>query len=254
MTTIPIRTDVPLSLHPDVLLPQRDALEVDGSPGRAAYSIAREALGAMYEGYAKLEDAERALHEAAPPPSSANTAMGDNGRVVRQHGREVDLAEAATTSFERVARVVDARLATLRKTREELARRVESALAEPSLASTTGAAIASETRSFLRSLDPGKRTTTLADAVTSGDKGTVAAVLGAPLFLSGLTAEQGAALREQAARRFAPRDDAQLRAVDAAMNSVMGASTSFVDRYMKALRQKDSPRGKARESLRALAS
>jgi hypothetical protein len=179
--------------------------------------------------------------------------MGDDGLTVR-HGHEVDLATAAEKAFNRTASTVDSRLNSLKKHRDTLATRVEAALVEPSHATPAGAALAGEIRTHLKSLDTIKRADVLGKAVAAGDRNVVAAALNAPLFLSGLDEKQADELRNRARQKFAERDDAQLRAVEATIERVTSASTNFVGRYAKALKPKDSARSKAKARLESFAN
>jgi hypothetical protein len=227
-----VRGDVPPSLHPDVVLPLAEALDREGTVGRAAYGAARAALEDMYGAYADIEDAERALRAA---------------------GRDAELAGAASRAFDRTAAAADRRIAEMRRHRAALAARVSDALADPRAAAPDGVALAQEVRAHLRGLPDAERVRFLHGAVEADDRRTVAAALAAPPYLSGITAQQAGAVRGLAAARWAPVDSAQAAAVDRAVERVMTASGSLVARYAKALERADGPRARASRALDRLA-
>ena len=67
---VPLRTDVPLDMHPGALGHFAKVLDQDGQPGQGAYKTAREALVDAYKAFAKINDAERAVQ----PPRKMSPA------------------------------------------------------------------------------------------------------------------------------------------------------------------------------------
>jgi len=90
-------------------------------------------------------------------------------------------------------------------------------------------------------------------AIEAEDKTTVAAILHAPAYLSGLTDEAHALARARAAAKFAALDSAQLDATDAAIRQVMNAGNAMVRRYGEVLALRSARAAKAASSLRTLA-
>jgi hypothetical protein len=270
MSEVALRPDVPVDYHPDALLGLARALDVDATIGRAALAAAREALTAMYRVYSAMNDAEKALQAAAPParrrqqPAEDPTALlakaaaitGDvrlvRGKPIRFTGRENEFAEAATQAFEAASTVVDRRLKELAGFREGLAKRVTDALDNPARRTAEGLALASEVRAHIKGLSDSKRWEFVASAIGTRDKATVAAILAAPPFLSGLTARQQASMRELAAQEFTPVDHAQLAATEAAIERVQRASGAFLARYAKVLELRNTPKAKADDGLARL--
>lgn len=240
-----IRTDVPASVHPDMVLPLAGALDREGTPGRAAYSAARAALGELRDTYAAIEDAERAVRDAEPPAAAPGLRRAAGAR-------EEELAEAATRAFDRTAASVDRRVASMRGARDALAARLSEALADPAAATPQGIAIAQEVRAHFRALGADERHAFLSAAVEAGDRRTVAALLSAPPYLSGMTPEVAASLRSRAADRWAPVESAQARALERAVDRVIDASRALVERYAAVVRRAERP-ARARSALVSLA-
>jgi hypothetical protein len=92
----------------------------------------------------------------------------------------------------------------------------------------------------------------VAQAIDAGDLPTVAAILAAQPFLSGLSAKQAANARELAARKFAPVHYDQLVATEKVIDRVKAASQSFLGRFGKVLELRNSPKAKADAGLAKL--
>lgn len=261
----PVRADVPLDYHPDSLLGVASALNQPDTLGLSALSSAREALRLCYDNFARLNDAERDLQAAAEPAvrrqhpvaGSAHTDVTDNVRMVRgKPTRIVDAEEfidAADRAFQRIAPAVDRRVTELKGYRATLEGRVAAAIDNPSRKSAEGLSLASEVRAHLKAMKrPDQRTQFVAAALAQGDKATVAAVIHAPAFLSGMTDETHAAIRKAATEKFAPVDSAQLAATDAALVKVMAAGSAVTRRFADVLAMRQSPLIRAGRSLSAL--
>jgi hypothetical protein len=238
---ITIRGDVPISMHPDALLNIGKALDVDGTPGRSAYRSAREALGALYGTYARMKDAERAIHAAVPPSSwrpgeqvPAGWRIGRGGKLVVATGREREYAAAAKAAFDRAAATFDHRFREVRAARAQLDDKVRAAVHQPEDRRPEATALAAEVRSHFKGR--GKRAMLeLNNAIARGDRASVAAVLSAPAFLSGLDNEQQQAARRLAQHRFAPVEAAQVEAMERLDAHMMMASTHLVELFTKAV-------------------
>lgn len=268
---VELRVDVPPDMHPDALMGLAKVLDVELTVGRAALSAGREALAAMYRVYGAWNDAELALQAAAPPaqrrqlpandprlriPGLDRSISGDvrmlDGKPVRFHGRENEYVEAAGKAFEVAAKTVDARVKALAGFRDGLAKRVAEALDNPARRTAEGLALAAEVRSHVKNLPDSKRWLFVTEAVEASDLPTVAAVLAAQPFLSGLSAKQGANARELAACKFAPVHHGQLAATEAVIDRVKAGSQSLLDRYSKVLALRNTPKAKADDGLEKL--
>ncbi|MGX0966328.1 hypothetical protein AB7M63_006777 [Bradyrhizobium japonicum] len=244
----PIRTDVPISLHPDALSNLTDTLNQQNTPGAQVWSVSREALELCYHGYALLNDTERAMKEANPQTRLVN------GRptVVMENTKE--FAAATDAAWKRMAPVIDGKVKQLRGCMAVLADRVATALEDPKRKTSEGLSHASEVRAYVKALPEEKRSLFISSAINEGDRATVASVLHAQPFLSGLSAEAQSTLRQQAAAKFAPFDYAQHQAAATALEYVMEAGSKVGVRYgalSRSMRQ--SPAEKAAEKLKALA-
>jgi hypothetical protein len=261
----PVRGDIPLGLHPDAMMTHTQTLDVPDTLGRSVMSAAREALRLCYDLYGRLNDAERDLQAVADPAlrrqhpvaKSARTEVTDNVRMVNGTPRRIvdaeDFIAAAERALARTSPAIDRRLAELTGYRDALAKRVEAALDTPARKSPEGLALASEVRAHIKALkQPVQRTKFVADAVAAGDLATVAAIIHAPPFLSGLDANTHASIRASAANRFAPVDSAQLDATEVAIDRVSSAGSATLGRFAAVTAYRNTPVIKAAKSLKAL--
>jgi hypothetical protein len=142
----------------------------------------------------------------------------------------------------------------LRSAMTVLADRVATALEDPKRKTPEGLSHASEVRAYVKALPQEERSAFVFQAINEGDRATVASVLHAQPFLSGLSAEAQSTLRQQAAAKFAPLDHAQHQAAATALEYVMDAGSTLGVRYGALSRSmKLSPAEKAAEKLKALA-
>ena len=116
------------------------------------------------------------------------------------------------------------------------------AIDEPNRMTPEGLALAQEVRSHVNSLSGKARNAFVIEAIETNDKATVAAVLHAQPFLSGLDNTALGMLRERAAAKFAPVDSAQLAATTAAIEQVSNAVSLLLERYTKLLSSRNVPR------------
>lgn len=250
--TTNIRSDVSPSIHPDVTMRHASVLSEADGPGRRAYAEAREALASVYETIGQINDTERALLAAAGKPGREDVVL-DGGVLRAKHGREIEFEQAAQRAFDRAARRCDASLARVRAEHGALEKRVTDALG----GDQPGGPLASEVRAHFKALSgDGRRADALLRAADEKDVATLRAVLNAPAFLSGFSASDLAALKDQARRRVAPADHAQLDAVADLVEHVMQAGSALMNRMLSVRtaceRESKSARGNAERQLRAL--
>jgi len=261
----PIRPDVPLGLHPDSLLGIGEPLDVEGTLGTNVLAAARESLRLCYDLFGRMNDAERDLQAIADPARRRQYAADKGGRtdysdnVRMKNGkptRVVDAEEfivAAEQAFARVGPAIDRRLKELEGYRTTLEQRVATALDHPARKTPEGLALAAEVRSHIKAMKkPDERMKFVAQAIDTGDIPTVAAVLHAQPFLSGFAPEAHTTLRARAAAKFAPVDDAQLSATDAAIRHVTASGSALVKRYGDVIALRNAPAAKAAKSIKAL--
>jgi hypothetical protein len=164
-----------------------------------------------------------------------------------------EFIDAAERAFARTAPAIDRRMRELRGYRDTLAARVTSALDNPARKTAEGLALASEVRAHMKGMKrAAERLGHASRAVDAEDKTTVAAILHAPAYLSGLTDEGLAVVRARAAAKFAPLDSAQLDATDAAIRQVMGAGNAMVSRFGDVMALRRAAVGRAANSLQVL--
>lgn len=262
---VPVRADVPMTLHPDSLLGFGRALNQPDTLGLSALSAAREGLRLCYDLFGKMNDAERDLQAIAEParrrqhPAEKGGRTEVTGNVRMKNGkptRYVDAEEfvaAAEKAFARVTPAIDRRMKELDGYRDTLTTRVATALDHPERKTPEGLALAAEVRAHIKAMKkPDERLSFIAAAIETGDVPTVAAVLHAQPFLSGLEPATHETLRARAAAKFAPVDNAQLEATEAALSHVAAASSRLVKRYGEILDLRNTPAAQAAKSVRVL--
>lgn len=262
---VPVRADVPMTMHPDSLLGIGRALSQPDTLGMSAFSAAREGLRLCYDLFGKMNDAELHLQAIAEPArrrqhpaeKGGRTEVTGNVRMVNgKPTRVVDAEEfiaAAERAFGRVGPAIDRRVRELDGYRTTLEQRVATALDHPARKTPEGLALAAEVRSHIKAMKKSdERMRFVAAAIESGDVPTVAAVLHAQPFLSGLEPATHATLRARAAAKFAPVDNAQLEATEAAIAHVTASSSTLVKRYGEIIALRNAPAAKAAKSIKAL--
>ncbi|HMR31855.1 MAG TPA: hypothetical protein PKA13_10725 [Geminicoccaceae bacterium] len=231
-----VRADVSPSLHPDALAHLGEALDREGTIGRAAYHDARDALGTVYRTLGAIADAEAALQahtNAASPARRHQLADGRSaylGNLRLQDGRvrsfgspDEEFAEAAGEALHRATQAIDRRLGTLQRHHEALQTRVAEALrpSEP-------VPVQQEVRAYVRSLRDNKRLEFLTTAAKAGDRQTIGSVLAGPLYLSGINQGNADLVRSTAARAIVPLDWEQMNSVGRAIEAVQTAGARLV--------------------------
>ncbi|WFU64845.1 hypothetical protein [Bradyrhizobium brasilense] len=256
----PIRTDVPIDMHPDAFPSEmHNTMKQEGTLGPFAFSAAREALTLCYERLAQLNDAQKAIHhrltvaEAKKARRRGEDVRMVNGAQVIFDDVDDHLIEAARHALSDITPSVDRKMKELKGLHETLGKRVAEALDNPSRKTAEGTALAAEVRAYVKSLPDGERITFCMQAITDGDKATVAAILHAQPFLSGLTGDAQDAIRKQAAAKFAAVDSAQYDATTKLIERVMYAGNHLTARYSEVVNRPESRRAVAAKKVRALA-
>lgn len=244
----PIDTSVPLDLHPEAISPHGEAFRADDAPGKMGLAHATAALAEMHDSYRKIAAAASAIqdseHRVVATPAGLRVGRADLGPLV----------DAAKAAFDKTARAVDGRLRSIGEEQADLAKRLDGVLSEPTR-SAAGIALATEARTYLRSLEPGKAMKVVMDAARAGDRVTAAAVLTAPPYLSGLDAARHSELRDFAAATLEPRLHASLGALERIADHVRRASQSYVAMYAKVSRAANAgPGARVQAALRELHS
>src|SRR5436190_5894877 len=103
----PVRTDVPISMHPDALSGLGKALNHPCTLGTNVYSAAREALKICHDSYGLLNDAQREVPETVPLRKRA-LQNGEDVRLVNG-APDDELVTAGKQAWERIAPAVDRR-------------------------------------------------------------------------------------------------------------------------------------------------
>lgn len=239
-----IRTDVPPDMHPDTLQPLRAALDVQGTPGREALTAAEAALGALYAGYATLNNAIEAVKARRKNPQPP--------QLVPPMHMPPDLQRSAQIAFDNSAPKIDAATTSLRKAQEKIKQRIKEATSDPDARTSVGVALAGQVREYVRTLKGGNRLGFLYDRIKADDRRTFDAVVSAPAYLSGLDEKDIATLRDVAATTWALQDFEQDKAVERAYKRVMRAAQLFVDKYSGVIRGEETADAVAQRALKKL--
>lgn len=244
---IPLRGDISPSIHPGYALEMEMPTLRQSALGEAGARAVGDAMASMYKAIGDVTETARQLDAAAPPPTKLNTVMGPSGRPKVLHGREEELAAAANKRFDAVGQIVDARLAAARAARDEVAKKVSVALNK---SDGFSAAI----RGHVNNLPDGKRDKFLRDAILSGDLQAVSAVVLAPHYLSGITADDHKRLTADAREKFAPQENSILQAMDRALSRAENAKVLFTKAMAPHLKAQPTRRTEAKVSLNRLAT
>jgi hypothetical protein len=244
----PLRTDITPSIHPGIVDEAHGKVLGGDSRLHANHALAagREALEVAYSAVGSLLDAAKA-HQ------SNFRVERHKGRTVKALERSDELRKAAEASFGRAAAQVDRRTREINAAREKLAAEVDEALRPPSR-DNLAATMASEIRSHFESIKGGERLRLFHRAVDAKDRATIAAVLHAPAYLSGMDDAQQSELRSVAAAALAPEAAAEVTEIDKVLDRVRLAGKTLTDRYGEILDRLRRPGDEERErSVRALA-
>lgn len=243
---VPIRPDVPIALHPGSLGNIAPVLDKEGSPGARALALAQSALTIAYTSYAKVEDAVSSL-------PLGNEVRMVNGRPTQLSAGAIDeLVSATDGASKRVLAAVQKNYEELEKISQTLGQQVAAAVDDPARKTPEGLAVATEIRAHMKGLPEAKRSAFAYSAVEAGDKQTVAAILHAPAYLSGLTDRQMATLRHRAELTYAPNESAQLEAVRSASDMLASAGSRLVERYSRVQAMASSDKANTRAKIKAL--
>jgi hypothetical protein len=209
-------TDIPRSVHPDILSPLAYILDKPGTVGRSVYNAGRIALAEMRKACTAMRDAEDGFR--------------------RHNGLPEELLAAADRFFNRTARTVNLRMGEMKALASILAGEMAGGLNDPPGAATDGIgiAIAQTVRTRLRSLSESECPAFIARAIDADDR-TVAAAPAAPPLLSGMGSGTLRKVSDQAARRWASVKHQQAPAIEKAIEHVMTASNHLALHYAKVL-------------------
>jgi hypothetical protein len=245
-----VRTDVPIHLHPASLAGVSDVLDQKDTLGTNVMVLAREALQTVHDTYAALNDAETALRHAQPPGKEQKRMV--NG-VPTFYAATKELGQAAENRWNAVAPVIDRQVKQLNGIQEVLTKRVNEALEDTNRKTPEGLSLAAEVRAHVKALPQEDRSKFVLDAINAGDKRTVAALLHAQPFLSGLSQDAQDTLRAHASMKFSPLDYPQLTATKDVIRKVQTAGSVLLGRYQRAIDLSKSPAAVAAQKVRELA-
>jgi hypothetical protein len=247
MENIEINTNVSPELHPDVLKLHEEALlgselrddhgqltgrrSLEGTVGVSAYRDAREALEAIYRWHSAVEDAEKAFIETTSNRSTVIRGRDNAGlkaaamrtNIMNLAQNEQELIETAEKGMKPALAASERAAKTARSAAEHLSKELDQMTDDKERIKPVGIALATEIRAHVKSLptvlpegapeDAVTRYGFVVNAIRAVDVPTVAAVLRAPPYLSGLTPQQRAELQKAAEMSWAGAQYNQLQAV-----------------------------------------
>jgi hypothetical protein len=257
---LPIRTDIPVTIHPDAAMGYAKPLNIRNSQGAIALGAAREALKEIFTSYADMNDTELALHATGKPvalklgdklPNDGTIRMVDG--VPTRHIDNEQYVKACEAAYARTAKVVDAKVRTLTSLEDQLHTKVAAAITNPQKTHPESIALAQETRNYVKNLKDTHRFRFVAAAIERGDRNTAAAIISAPSFLSGFDDASVDTLRSLAEMQFAPMEKSQLEATKKAIAHVTSAGSALLGRVAKAQASRNRSTVKADAALKKLA-
>jgi hypothetical protein len=256
-----IRTDVPIHVHPGSLGKEETVLNrKESATGTQAFNAASAGMTIAYEAFTAINDAEQALVEARPLSGKELKHMKDRSDVRMVNGVPTvmvisDAFIAAThKAWETTSPRIDDQKKQISGVITVLEQRMLAAVDDPARKTPQGTALAGELRNYIRGLSNTERFQFITQAIETDDKSTVAAVLHAQPFLSGIDEQQQTLLRSRAAQRWAPQDFDEFTAANKALAKVDAAHSALQARYFKVMDSRRSAKDKATEKLQALAS
>lgn len=170
------------------------------------------------------------------------------GTVTQHFPPSEELVSAAQRAFYRASRQIDASTASLSNHIRALESRVAAAVDD----TTARTPLAAEVRHHVKTLKE-NRIGFVMKLIEDGDKGSVASILGAPSYLSGLADKDMGVLRAHAERKWAPIDTQQLAATKAVRDRVEFSGGKVFERFTAVLNARDTPTVKAGDSIKRLA-
>lgn len=239
-----IRTDISISIHPGSLAGQAKALDVDGSMGRHIYTEGHIALHTIYNCIGEIIDVRRQVEQTHQ--TGRQVMKGKDLAMEVAYPKE--FFTAVDRAIERASRSVDSADAGIRSKINSLQDRVKTMLSDPA----TNRPVAAEIRAHAKSLSTTQRLKLVRDAAQSGDKATLASILGAPAYLSGMSPEEMDTVRKMAEDKFAPLESEQLRAAEKVLDRVRSGAQQMIAMYGDIRKLQESPGSKAATAMQKL--
>jgi hypothetical protein len=239
-TATKLRTDTPLSAHPDMLSVERPILDVPGTEGEKIYLLARQAHKLVTETLGQLIDTRKAILAESKTPHAREMGPrpdGLPGEALMQKFPDESLPAyraACQAAFDRVAVGIQKAIDEAESGLGTLNKQVEASLFDSSADTISGSTIANSIREHCKGLTktPNARFNFVMDAIKKGDRTTVAAILSGPAYLSGLTDDQHTGLRKAAERVFS-KACAQRDAAQKALDRLNALPDMFIKEHSK---------------------
>jgi hypothetical protein len=234
-----IRADISIGHHPDTVASKWAMMDEDGTVAQQALNAGIAAAKAVYTGQAEALDARKAVAKFADGKPVA-TPRG----VVIRHGMEREYAEGVNRIKDKALKSFDAYHLQVTRTYDHLYGKLKNCLKD----TTTSRELQQEIRAFVRSMDDKKRLPWLMAQPLQ----TIAAVMAAPTYLSGLDDNQLEIIRTNAVKRFMPVESAQLDHVDGVCAHLFKMRQEFVKWADDEIAEANTPAARAFAKMKAL--
>jgi hypothetical protein len=259
-TDTPVLGNIPPSLHPRHIggilaretkqgerkVTVADILVSDDSPAMTdAYKASRLAARELYNGLALLEHAEltvRQEHATGKVVNGKNIVpeISEEAKVTLKAAMEIRCAKTAA-AFDNQLNVVKDATTTLNAA-------IATKLKYNDQSATTASA-ASDIRGYIKSLPQGERAAFCFKAADENDLEIISAVLTTTPFVSGLTRQEIAMVRDHASKILAPREYMQRHALSKISEGLTVAGDSYMRRFQEIL-----PRSRPSSAAAAMAA
>jgi hypothetical protein len=252
MESMEINTNVSPELHPDIMeayAPQlrgkldakTNRWEREDTVGFSAYRAAREALEAIYGWHSAVEDSERVFIETVGNRSTVVRGRDNAGlkaaamraNIVGLAQSEQELVGAAETGSARALAASERAAERIKTAYEQLGSQIDSLTDDKERKSAVGITLGTEIRNHVKGLSDAKRFEFIHERIRSGDVKTVAAILRAPSYLSGITDEQNGQFQVAVASTWTRLQYEQLTALEKVRARMEKAHNSVQDRLNK---------------------
>lgn len=230
--------DVPIEAGPDYIdAPHYTDFAESSHFGKAVFGNAQASLAQVHALYSQIEITEKALLDT-PDPRFTKVYVRDGGygagKMITPHGREHEYLSDLTKAYKGTLGRVHEKLTQMENVAAELTKQIEDVVKQPSVMPAKNIALASEIRAHVKSLqsaDQHDQSMLMHEMIQSNYKEGVLAILDAPPFLSGMTAEEQAEFKKIAQESWAPEATKQLDMTRRLIGIVRHATEELNARY-----------------------
>lgn len=229
--------DVPIEAGPDYIdAPHYLEFAESSHYAKAVFGNAQASLAQVHTLYNQIEITERVLLDDVPNGApKVYVRDGDGvGKMITVRGREHEYTNDLMNAYKGVLGRVHEKITQMENVAVELTKQIEDVVKQPSVMPAKNIALASEIRAHMKSLksaDQYDQTVLMQDMIEKGYKEGVLAILDAPPFLSGMTAEEQQEFKQIAQASWAPEATNQLSMTRRLIGIVRHATEELNARY-----------------------